>query len=103
MKVYISGPMTGHVDFNFPAFFKAAEVLEKYGHTPLNPATAPKGLDYAHYMDIAFAMVRSSQAIFMLDGWELSKGAVAEHAYAISIGLPVLNVEHRDQQTKVQP
>lgn len=35
------------------------------------------------------AFVRCSQALLMLDGWENSAGAKAEHAYAKSIGLDV--------------
>jgi len=28
MKVYISGPMTGYKDFNYPAFFAAEKFLK---------------------------------------------------------------------------
>ena len=87
-RVYISGPMTGISEYNFPAFFKAEKLLKEYGYIPLNPARSPKGLEYKHYMDIAFAMIRSSQEIYTLDGWEKSNGAIAEVAYAnaISVG-----------------
>ncbi|MCP4756388.1 MAG: DUF4406 domain-containing protein [Proteobacteria bacterium] len=89
MRIYISGPMTGLPEFNQPAFFKAEDLLVSAGHTPLNPARSPKGLEYRHYMDIAFAMVRSAEAVFCLPGWENSKGATAEIAYAESLGLKV--------------
>lgn len=38
MKVYISGPMTGLPEFNYPAFFAAAEALEARGYETINPA-----------------------------------------------------------------
>lgn len=90
MRVYISGPMSGLENNNFDAFFSAESKLKEKGHIPLNPARSPHDLLYAHYMDIAMAMVRSSQAIFLLPGWENSPGARAEYAYAQSIGLQVI-------------
>lgn len=87
MKVYIAGPMTGLKNYNFPAFYDAEEKIKKNGMIPLNPARSPAGLQYRDYMDISFAMVRSSDAYATLPGWESSAGARAEVAYAESIGL----------------
>lgn len=86
MRVYISGPMSGIADYNFPAFFAAEVELRDCGDTVLNPARNPKGLEYNHYMDIAMAMIRASDAVCLLPGWENSKGAKAEVAYAESLG-----------------
>jgi len=36
--IYISGPMTGLPDHNFPAFYEAAEHLKRLGWNPVNPA-----------------------------------------------------------------
>lgn len=37
-RIYISGPMTGLPDFNFPAFHDAAARLRERGHEVANPA-----------------------------------------------------------------
>jgi hypothetical protein len=38
MIIYISGPMTGYPDLNFPAFHLAASVLRSEGFTVISPA-----------------------------------------------------------------
>ena len=38
MRIYISGPMTGKHDFNYPAFNAAAKRLRSEGHFVINPA-----------------------------------------------------------------
>lgn len=87
IKTYIAGPMTGHPKLNRPAFLDAATQLRKsLGRVVLNPATLPDGLTQAEYMDICLAMIRSADAVFLLQGWENSEGAVAEYHYAKKIG-----------------
>jgi len=88
-KVYIAGPMTGITDFNRQAFHKAAAALSSEGHTVLNPATLPGGLTQPEYMDICFAMVRSADTMFFLQGWENSAGARAEKALAEKLELDI--------------
>jgi len=93
-RVYISGPMTGFPDFNFPAFRDASARLRGLGHCVLNPARNPLGLEYHHYMDIAMAMVRCAEVVVLLPGAETSKGSRAEVAYAVSLGLSVCEMDH---------
>ncbi|PAT70428.1 nucleoside 2-deoxyribosyltransferase, partial [Klebsiella pneumoniae] len=82
MKIYIAGPMTGRENFNREAFNKEAERLTRHGHTVLNPASLPDGLEQREYMDICFAMLRCADAILMLPSWQTSSGATAEYHYA---------------------
>lgn len=89
MKVYIAGPMAGILEYNRPAFHQAAAEIAKAGHIALNPAILPGGLSQGEYMDICCAMVRCSDAVYMLKGWENSEGAVIEHALARKIGLVI--------------
>ena len=89
MKIYIAGPMTGYEDYNRDAFNAEAEIMKLAGRTPLNPAILPGGLTQAQYMDICLAMIRAADAIYLLNGYEESKGALAELAYAEKLGLEV--------------
>lgn len=85
--VYISGPMSGIVNFNRFAFFHAAHKLKEKGYHILNPATLPDGLTQLQYMSICQPMVMAAEVIYMLPGWEDSAGARAEHELAMKLGL----------------
>ena len=106
-NIYIAGPMRGVPEFNFPSFYEAEEMLKKQGWNVFNPArndvenyglntTGLKGdmgeLPEFNLRDaLAWDMQRicESGAIYMLQGWEHSTGARAEHALAIALGLDV--------------
>lgn len=83
--VYISGPMTGLPDYGRKSFYEAQKILEREGYLVLNPATMPLGMRYEQYMAISIVMLQQADYICMLPGWEYSKGARAERAYADSV------------------
>ncbi len=109
-KVYVSGPMRGYPQFNFPAFFQAAAKLRGAGHTVFCPAerdteqhgieswkSNPEGdielaaSEYGFDLRAALAsdckwICETATAVFMLRGWEKSKGALAERALADALG-----------------
>ncbi len=89
-KIYIAGPMTGYENFNRDSFNVEADFMKKAGRTPLNPAILPDGLTQGQYMDICFAMIRAADAIYLLKGYEESKGAMAELAYAEKLELEII-------------
>lgn len=99
MNVYISGPMSGHDDLNFPAFNAAALILKSQGHNPLNPALLPqliynKGrhdiIPYCVLLDTCLETIAiMADAIVMLPGWEFSNGAKKEYHLAVKLGLEV--------------
>jgi hypothetical protein len=91
-KIYLSGPMTGLPDYNYPAFNKAALELREMDHEVFNPAEAFSGdqsLDWRDYMRADVAAIMGCDEVRVLPGWESSVGARLEVAIAISIGLPV--------------
>ncbi|TDB42094.1 DUF4406 domain-containing protein [Photorhabdus luminescens] len=76
--VFISGPMTGKPDFNRSEFNTAAKMLKSQGLIVLNPAVYPDGLTHDQYMRMSLAMLEQADAVYLLDGWEHSTGAVME-------------------------
>lgn len=117
MKIYIAGKMTGIPHFNFPAFFEAARMLRAIpGNEVFNPAEEdvkrygdslwkdnPTGdpelaakeygfnLREALALDLDF-ICRKATHIALLPGWKNSKGATAEHATAVALGLQVIEL-----------
>lgn len=92
MRVYLAGPMRGHPNLNFPAFFEAAELLRIKGHVVFNPAEncAPDD-DIRTCLAIDTAWIcNSAEAIALLPGWENSKGAKAELALSEALGHQVI-------------
>ena len=92
MKVYISGKITGLHPREYRGKFKAAvRKLNEMGHEAINPARMDVyNLTYAQYMAIDGMLVKFSDAIYMLDNWEDSKGARMEKELAESLGLKVM-------------
>ncbi len=93
--VYLSGPMTGLPDFNRPAFHAAAAALREQGHVVINPAEVDLGPDatWADYMRVHLAEIaRRVTQVFVLPGWESSRGAQLEVHVARALGLPVVPV-----------
>lgn len=77
---------------NIPEFKKVEKELKEKGHVVFNPACLPESPEITkeQYMDIDLAIVRSCDAIYMLKGWKLSKGAFLEHAYAEYLGIEII-------------
>jgi hypothetical protein len=105
--VYCCGPMSNMIDYNFPAFFKAAKELEKQGYKVFNPAQMDldsgwtleeiKDLDVAQFQEFLkgaakrdLDALQQCDAIALLPGWENSKGARAEKAVAEWLGLETI-------------
>lgn len=89
MKLYLSGPMTGIEEHNYPAFHAAKEELENAGHEVLSPAELPVRDDWEwiDYMMIDIEWVFAAEGVAHLSGWEKSKGARIEMKIAECRGL----------------
>ncbi len=91
--VYISCPMNGKRQFNFPAINAAAENLRNRGCSVLSPAENFNGdvtLPYGQYLRKNFADVLSADVVVLLAGWRRSRRSRREVLVAQSIGLPVI-------------
>ena len=89
--VYISGPITGMPELNFPAFAREAARLRAAGFEVENPAENPPPPcgSWQGWMRLAIVQIARSDWLYMLPGWEKSKGAVIEHRLASDIGLRI--------------
>ena len=96
MKIYIAGPMSGRPEFDYPAFFRAADALAAVGHEPINPARA-EGREgcktWLDYMRAALRDIADADAVALLSGWGESRGATIERNLAASLDLPVRPLE----------
>lgn len=108
-RIYLAGPMKGIKNFNFTKFDVEAYKLRKQGWEVFSPADndreqwgkddkwmpTPDNMDDIKYdlrdilgQDLAW-ICRYADAIAMLPNWELSRGAIAEHALATALGLEI--------------
>ena len=95
--IYIAGQMAGLPELNFPAFFAAEEVLRSKGWEPINPArfnavfgTEPTGRLLDAVCESERAAIPHLDAIYLLKGWEKSKGAKRELFVALQHNLEVI-------------
>ena len=91
MKYYISGPMTGYPEKNFPAFFEMEETMIDMGidiKDIFNPARLETGLKpWSGYLKDDLTALMSCDVVVLLEGWPNSRGALLEvfNAYALDI------------------
>ena len=71
-------------------------MLRELGHTVLNPAVLPDGLEYAAYMAIDEQLLRAADAVCLLPDWRQSAGARQERALARRLGKQILRYEKID-------
>ena len=82
MKVYVSGPMTGIVGFNYPAFEDAARRLREAGLDvvsphEVNPLDGPEQ-EWGWYIRRDVVALMECDAIALLPGYEGSRGSRLE-------------------------
>lgn len=94
-KVYISGSITGTKDY-LEKFedIETALVLVHQGVEVINPAKVnanlPESTTWEEYMRMSLCMLSMCDGIYMMEGWQQSRGANLEYAYAKGMGITVL-------------
>lgn len=90
-RLYISGPMTGMPDWNYPAFNAKASELRAMGLEVVNPAEDKEpDLEWSDYLRIDIRLLMDCDGIYMLPGWSESRGARLEHHVARELGFFVV-------------
>lgn len=89
--VYVAGPMSGLPNYNFDAFHQASRVLRARGFAVQNPADdgVTPGFTHSDYMRRALRRMMLCTEVFLLPGWQDSRGATIEHDLAVELGMPV--------------
>ena len=96
MRIYISGQISNLEKSYYMERFECAELRLTVvdGYSVVNPtkvnAQLPADTSYEDYMKMSFCMLDMCDAIYMLDGWEESRGANREYGYAIAKGKKVI-------------
>lgn len=106
---YVSGPMRGIPDFNFPAFDAARDLGHRLGYIIISPADMDRAVGIHENTDLAEAKVdvhsfvkrdvavllsldpKKGDGIALLEGWERSTGAMAELFIARWLGLRIVS------------
>lgn len=98
MKVYLSGPMSGIAEHNYPAFTHAAARLRGAGydvvsaHEVEHPDNGnPGSLPWGDYLRNDLAAMLGCDTIALLPNWNLSRGATLELYVATQIGMTITN------------
>jgi hypothetical protein len=116
MRIYLCGPMRGRSAFNFPAFHRGAAALRANGHEVFSPAEPDierhcadisagnhdgdedvAAREHGFDLRVAFGedpawICAHADAVALLPGWKTSKGAAAERATAVALGLQVIEL-----------
>ena len=108
--IYVAGPMRGYDNFNYEAFDRQTDILRKQGWSVINPAEMDRDIsappsdphEYdpkTNYEDREFmrealcrdlvAICDTCTAVYMMSGWEQSRGAKAEWHCAKALGLEI--------------
>lgn len=90
--LYVSGPMSGIEDHNFPAFREAAQRLHIEGRYIVEDPSAKGvmgGWSWEDYLRHDLLQMLRCDGVAVLPGFEMSKGAMLEVSVARQLAMPV--------------
>lgn len=88
MKIYIAGAIANNPLYQ-EQFAAAEKELTEKGHQVINPAKN-QGHSYKEYIDIGLFELMKCEAIYLLNTFKNSKGALLEYQYAYTTGMKIL-------------
>ncbi len=92
MKIYISGPISGlPLETVYNNFTNAEVQLLEQGYEVVNPFNngLPTTATWEEHMRADLKLLLDCDAIYMLEGWEKSRGARIEYALAVDLKMVV--------------
>ena len=102
MLIYLSGAITGTTEEEWASNYQKGRDIAiefckhkiPYFSPHLNgwkfdKETGLEHVTWRDYMDMDLEIISRCSGLYMMEGWESSKGAVEEREYAISLGLPI--------------
>lgn len=103
-KIYIAGPVTGMPQLNHHAFVDAASALHELGFEAVNPHTLCRHVhpdDWHTALKICLHNIVWCNGIYMLQGWQNSRGATLERSVAMQLNIPVFYHLHQLQEVSI--
>lgn len=91
-KIYISGPISGlPLETVYNNFTNVEVQLLEQGYEPVNPFNngLPTNATWEEHMRADLRLLLDCDAIYMLEGWEKSRGARIEYALAVDLKLDI--------------
>ena len=97
--IYLAGPMTGLPKLNYPKFRRKAAALRRTGWRVVSPVEIADAMGLREpvnevllkaVVDVELRALRGCDAIYVMKGWEASRGTRKEVVVAISFGLKIL-------------
>lgn len=86
---YLSGPITNYPNHNEEEFQTQAASLRKQGFRILNPCSWAHLPTWAACLKRDIKRLMDCEGVFVLKGWEASRGAILEVFIAVVLGMPV--------------
>ena len=102
-RVYISGGITGISDYK-DKFNDAEMKLKSLCYSVINPAKVndilPTDMSYDEYMEIDYKMLDMCEIIYLIPGWNKSKGSKLELKKAMDMNMRIMTVEDLEKELK---
>lgn len=93
MKIYISGPISGHdIEERKAEFARVKNILEKSGHEVFNPMEngLPEDSPTSEHMKADIKGLLECDGIYMMSHWNHSAGCQTEFMVANACGMTVM-------------